>query len=174
MFKKLLPILFLFAGFQANASLIYAVDYSVGSGSITGTITTDGYLGVLQANNIIGWDILVAAGAETANVGSTSDRTEDYVYVSGGALIATASALNFDYSSVGTFGILYGTRDNTGFYLSSDWFSGAQIRFGSVIVASDYTVSGSEKFASVVPEPTVMALFALGLVGIGFARRRQS
>ena len=40
---------------SANAAIIYDVSRTIGGGSVNGTITTDGTLGLLVANNITSW-----------------------------------------------------------------------------------------------------------------------
>jgi hypothetical protein len=77
---------------------------------------------------------------------------EDFVAVT---VDASTTLVGFDASRVSF------TADSL--YLNFEGLSGGDL-FAKVNVS----------FTSAVPEPSIIALFGLGLVGIGFARRRQS
>jgi len=49
----------------ARASVVYGVDLSVGAGSVTGTITTDGTTGTLSSGNITAWNLKLSDGSNT-------------------------------------------------------------------------------------------------------------
>ncbi|MGA2957164.1 MAG: hypothetical protein ABSF48_15750 [Thermodesulfobacteriota bacterium] len=51
--------------------ITYAVNESIGAtGSVNGTITTDGTVGFLSASNIVGWDLTLNDGTDTATINS--------------------------------------------------------------------------------------------------------
>jgi hypothetical protein len=50
------------------ANSIYNVGQTVGSGTVTGSITTDGTIGVLSSNNILDWNLVVNDGTNTVNL----------------------------------------------------------------------------------------------------------
>lgn len=58
---------------SASASIIYSVDRTVGSGSVSGTITTDGSLGVLTTESVIDWSLTLTdkAGSYLLNYGNS-------------------------------------------------------------------------------------------------------
>ena len=52
----------------AQGNIVYNVNASIGAGGVVGTITTDGAVGVLQASDILAWNLTV-----TGNGGATFD-----------------------------------------------------------------------------------------------------
>ena len=101
--KRFLAVLFvglisLVAPAFAN-DITYTVDQTVGSGSVTGTITTDGTIGTLATADVIGWDLTLNDGTNTITLNSLNAAT--YVQVSGNALSATPTNLLFDFESSG-------------------------------------------------------------------------
>jgi hypothetical protein len=183
MFKKLLPLLFLFAGFQANATLIDNGDF-----------TTD-----------------VESGLDWLDWTLTSDKTEAQAltkYIGAGWRVATGAEA--DELIVNQFGLSFSSLGITGCYGSSSC-AADRVRFVDLLGSTDYragslaTVEGYGLVGAVpnylykgyefrtygdtgyfsrdtgvalvrvaaVSEPAIIALFGLGLVGIGFARRKR-
>ena len=63
---KFLTATLMVAGLFASpawSSLVYSVDRNIGSGSVTGTITTDGSLGDLPSSSIIDWSLTISDSA---------------------------------------------------------------------------------------------------------------
>ncbi len=61
---------------------VYVVDRSVGGGSVTGFIETDGTVGILLASNIVDWNLQVRNGAETVNMrGPLSGNDSQFGFV---------------------------------------------------------------------------------------------
>jgi hypothetical protein len=81
----------------AAANITYYVDLTIGVGSVTGNIVTDGNLGVLGQADIIGWNLAVtsAAGVSFLMSPGTSQPTTQ---INGVDLSATASQLVFNFS----------------------------------------------------------------------------
>jgi hypothetical protein len=187
MIKKLLPLLFLFAGLQVNAAVIITAD----------DVYNDGNLEWLNLNHTInrlpadavtefggnGNGFRMASVAEAAGlidgwfgVSMTVD------HVNGGfdaELIGEfASQFGFTNNFAGVFGIvadgggMFGARVKGKGLLFSGWDCECG-DYGAGGAASAY--AGYWMVRSVeVPEPSIMALFTFGVVGIGLARRRQS
>jgi hypothetical protein len=171
MFKKLLPLLFLFAGFQANAAIINldAVNETLssqtlmlGAGTYDVTVVGLGYGGDYDAWNAWGKE----SGCDDAGKNCSKGWINNYKI--------TALSLG---TSLFTDGIRYETpllalefAIDTSFTLSATEY----VEF--YIDDSNYTdnIGGISLDISLVPEPSVIALFGLGLIGVGFARRRQS
>jgi hypothetical protein len=187
MFKKLLPLLFLFAGFQANATLIDNGDYSTDTESgldwLDWTLTTNKTQAeALTLYSGSGWRIAsksealglmdnffgVDVGAESSNWinGNAVVDFTTKAAVFGARVGLTTGWPGYAYATivgVGLFGIDTGTvygATNPGIY-------------GPVSFSSSAMGVALVKVAA-VSEPAIIALFSLGLVGIGFARRRQS
>jgi hypothetical protein len=193
MFKKLLPLLLLFTGFQANAVIIdqtattldtdtgfewLDMSYTDGityAAALAGSNTFEGggwrnasYLEVVElASNAVGYDITSTFGFHSASFVGLSALTDflGMTYISGSHTIIVG---NVDIGG-GLDRVRFGYGSMDGFYGDNSVVTGwdgvidPHVRIGTFLVRS-----------SAVPEPSIIALFGLGLVGIGFARRRQS
>jgi hypothetical protein len=93
------PALVLFAAIVAptvfeGQDIDYTVNQTVGIGSMTGTITTDGTIGTLTTADTIGWNLTITDGTTTLLL----TPSDSFVFDSGSALSATATALIWNYS----------------------------------------------------------------------------
>jgi hypothetical protein len=143
MFKKLLPLLFLFAGFQANATLID-----------NGSTTVD------TATNLEWLDVTATLGESYNSVIGGFGG-----YIADGYSVATTSQLCVLFGALGdsiancpdaNIVLDASTMDA---WANTDW---------KVDLVGGWLVRDAS-----VPEPAIIALFTLGLVGIGFARRKR-
>jgi hypothetical protein len=56
-----------FAGSPVHAT-VYEINLSVGAGSITGVIETDGVSGELSASDVVDWNLLINNGNRSFNL----------------------------------------------------------------------------------------------------------
>jgi hypothetical protein len=170
--------LVLVGAFAGKADIVYNVDRTVGTGTITGTITTDGAIGVLAATDIVSYDLELAAAPNFLNLNGTTG-----VQVVGSDLTATAATLNFDFSGgAGFFLIQPGPED--GFHYYCDQTISGPCLDGETVAADSFedgglngTIAGDvvigTAHTSAAPEPTFMMLTGLGLAGLTFAAYRR-
>jgi hypothetical protein len=188
MFKKLLPLLFLFTGFQVNAVIIQVdvIDTTNVVLSLSGTLNgpiPPGALGILFIDTPVPISTSSSASFITgdAMIGALSIYKIYSGYNNppyGGSLQVRGPS--FDLFSVGD--ILSGVAEvsfHSDHGMTQSMFdgSGVGIYWGKSSSQSTYgTLQGyaTSYDSNAVPEPSIIALFGLGLVGIGFARRRQS
>ena len=162
----------------ANAAT-YLLNYTIGSGNVTGSITTDGVLGSLSASDISAFDLLLNDGVGTFDITNSNAA----VGISGNTLTATSTGLSFNFSGSGyalfqapnlgssmTFFCLEAGSACTGTN------SGSTVDVHSVFPGQHISQEGTVQFASVksaVPEPATWAMMLMGFGAIGFAMRRR-
>lgn len=83
----------------SNASIVYNVDRTIGSGTVIGYIETDETIGVLGAANIIDWAFTLSApnlssGPTVLIAASNSGAT---IFATGTSLVASATELSFNF-----------------------------------------------------------------------------
>jgi parallel beta-helix repeat protein len=82
------------------AQVTYTVDRTVGTGHITGTITTNGNVGVLSAADIVSWNLALDADSNGTSA-LLAGPPSDVFWVTGSALSATPTGLVWDFSTPG-------------------------------------------------------------------------
>jgi PEP-CTERM motif len=96
------------------APITYNVDQTIGAGSVTGTVETDGTIGILNANNFVDFNLLLNDGTNTFDGTSGTGGTfipkfipnasevafggQTVILILGSDLSATATQLLFNFS----------------------------------------------------------------------------
>ena len=166
----------------ANASLVYNVDRTVGTGSVSGFIETDGTLGSLETKNITDWKLTLTV---LGLAGSTSDTIEFGLQsrhmINGQATKATATQLWFDFGLKESTNYLYFEGTNPKNFWCLETMTCTSQSPTETIALSDsksqVTRSGVVVFAQVsaIPVPATVWLFGTALIGLtGFAKRRKT
>jgi len=156
-------------------NITYNVNRSIGPGSVTGYIQTDGSIGTLTSGDIVNWNLTLNDGTNTFVINGGNS----VAYTQGADLTASATLLVFNFSG----------GDNGIFLLQDGLFSGyhyycAATQLGTCYQGEtsspqEYTSaaveprSGDIVIGSAVPEPGSIALLASGLLaGAGVLRRK--
>jgi len=183
----------LFVSVAANASIIYNVDRIIGDGTVTGSIETDGTLGLLVDANITDWTLTLTAP-------NLDGGSPDVIFlgsvlgshlISGSGFTATTTQLLFDFGLAGEHFVLIGGNDTTqnfwcletadgactgnGIGEHMGWpaggFGGAQAAAQSVVYTGSIVIAEVQS----VPVPAAVWLFGSGLLSlVGMARRKKA
>jgi hypothetical protein len=174
--------------------IMYTVNQTVGLGSVTGSITTDGTIGTLSSSDVVGWNLTLNDGhgdmfdLTTANSLVTCNSCVE------GDLTASSSALMFNFSGPTeefyfyTSGpaanqLCYDSGTNCAIPAGIDLYDvagalpctyyGCNVgEVGNQVIASDGTPTPTP-----TPEPSSFLLLGTGiltLVGMGWRRNSQS
>lgn len=159
-------------------TITYQVDQTgIGfdSGSLIGTLETDGTTGTLAASNIISWNLqatCVPMSCASDNFNLTGGNSS--VSITGNGLTATATQLLFNYDSGGVFEIADG---------SDAWALGLTDSGGNVyeeilpvgLGGNALPQTGTQiigTVAAAVPEPTTFTLMLTLIGGLVLLRKR--
>ncbi len=177
---------------QAN-DIVYSIDqtsttpevggelFSPLSDTVSGTITTDGTLGVLQSSDIVSYNLQLNDNLRPADDVDLTPANSGIVEDIGGGLSASATGLSFDFSDSGAVFAIQGTT--YGFYSGFEYLcfqatTGPCVA-GETIVPYYYSVDGVAATGlsgavalNGVPEPATWAMMALGFFGLGFVGYR--
>lgn len=168
-------------GAKASAAPItYGVDQIIGSGSVVGTVTTDGTLGPLAQYHFTAWNLtLQGIGASFVLTQANSVH-----YGTDVGITATSSNIYFDFNNPNALLVFQDGQSSGSQYWCNAGSSSSACYQGKSDVPQYYTspsaqifpATGNQIIATVaaVPEPATWALICLGFVGMGFlACRRQ-
>jgi len=191
--KCLLATVFLtLCAATANAAIIYDVNRTIDAGTVTGSITTDGTIGLLSEINIKDWSLTLTAPNLNEGNPYTFDITQGDTFLRGDVVSATSTELLYDFSTSGYFMLMSNTVSVSGTTTAYFWCletsgcsGGPDLseHIGHTIIGGSvadqwvqYTDTDTVVFATVtaVPVPAAAWLFASGLLGlVGFARRKR-
>jgi hypothetical protein len=180
---------------SAQADIVYTIfqtstipevggELSPLSDTISGTITTDGTIGVLQSSNILSWDLQLIDNIRPAYSVTLTPANSGIWFDTGNGLTASATGLSFDFSDAGAVFIIQGTT--YGFSSGYQYFclqatTGPCLK-GETIVPYYYAVdgvlatglTGAVPLNPGVPEPATWAMMLLGFAGVGMAAHRRA
>ena len=164
--------------------ITYGVARTIGAGSVTGFIETDGSLGVLNASNIVDWNLVLYDGIYSFGLTGPLSGNDSQVFVMGGDVSASTTQLlfNFDGTDNGLLLFQQGLFSGNHYYCDAtqigDCLGGETVvptsvftryqnasRSGEVVIG---TVSGSS-----VPEPGACGLMLAGLALLSLRANRR-
>jgi hypothetical protein len=152
--------------------MTYIIIGDISGGTIAGTITTDGAMGVLGQSDVTGWSITATDSEHKSFSISNADSVSQIE-----GLSATDTGLIFSFSSDPAITL----RFNTAFFSESvDWqgFTGegfTHIQDNALGIGQFGPLQHGETVIAVaaVPEPSTWAMMILGFCGIGFMTFRR-
>jgi hypothetical protein len=158
----LVAMLFL-VGVSTASPITYSVNRTIAAGSLTGTIQTDGTVGVLTAANITDWNLTLNDGISTFILTGPASGNNSHVFIVGNDVSATAAALLFNFSGVDSGYFLFQVSFGSGQHYYCDATSAGVCSAGERVVPQSLpgqlaTPSGSVVIGSVaaVSVPTAV------------------
>lgn len=165
-----------------EAQITYNVNLGAGSGSVVGTITTDGTLGNVTTGNLLSWSFQLMPNPGTSFLLTSGNGAT----AASSPLFASATQLVFDFSTNG-----YLAFQNPTIGSSVNYFcltGGTQlcgghaggISVGTDVFGASFTAQTGQQVvataSTTVPEPSTVVLMASGLAiaGVMGRRRRKS
>ena len=152
------------------SATIYDVNRTIGAGSVTGFIETDGVFGVLTASDFLDWNLLLYDGTSTFDLTGPLSGNNSTVFVQGADAEEFGSLLLFNFSGIdnGMFLFQQGLFSDNHFYCdasqpNSPCFAGETVVPISVMngYQNDQDLRGIEVIgneAVAAPEPGTCAL----------------
>jgi hypothetical protein len=180
--QLLMAGLLLFAASTAHANIIYQVNRSIGAGSLTGHIETNGTLGALTTADFVDWSLTLVSPDINGGAPSTIvDGSNPFLLSSPDVLSATGTELRFDFSINAFFYALTSTGDfwclagggNVGCFEPGEVIGYSDSNGeASAVVAHQGIVAFGTAAATAVPLPASWALITIALGALAAQRRR--
>ena len=163
----------------AHASdITYNFNESIGSVTATGTLETDGTIGVISTSNIVAYDLTLSNGTDSFTIDSSVLGAE---FVGGNNLTATATALFFNFNSTDA-GLFIADGNNYVCDVSGSHTtcSGSSASIEIYFDGHQYdsgVLSGVQQIGTVptsaTPEPSSLALLGTGVLALAGGIRRR-
>jgi hypothetical protein len=155
--------------------IIYSVDRTIGAGSVTGFIETDGAMGVLSAADFVDWNLLLFDGTSTFDLVGPLSGNNSAAFVQGADTEAFGTYLLFNFSGIdnGIFLFQEGLFSDNHYYCDASQpglcFPGETVVPVSVTVGyqnqdeQGVMVIGNESGTTPEPGTCILALTGVGL-----------
>jgi hypothetical protein len=179
--QALVPLVLASAVLSYGSAITYNVNLTIGAGSVTGDIVTDGTIGVINTANLIDWNLLLNDGTNTFDLLGPLSGSNSGVSDSGGLLTATATRLLFNFS--GASGAVFfqapapGSGKDDVCFWSAPGFCATVPSSGEKVLTSNQAntqfqgETGTNVIGtSTVPEPSTLALVIAGVVLVKFRK----
>ena len=179
---KLATLLSLLVPLSLNAmSITYDINRTVGSGSVVGTITTDGTLGTIGEASIVGFSLLLNDGIDSATISSATGAIVNTTGTS--ELSASSTELIYDFSAptkgLWGFASILGPNEQMAWTFLHEGGLGGLEKVEHVAIPIVHTASTTLSVASTIgtaqvaalPEPGSALMLLIGFTVIAFIRR---
>jgi hypothetical protein len=174
--------MFLGVGVCGAATIIYNVNQTIGAGSLTGTIQTDGATGALGQIDVTGWNLQLNGVSASLNL----TNGNSHVFLQGSDVTATATNLFFNFSGGDQGYLLFQVNFGSGAQYTCEATANTGVCAQGASVVPQTISNASAQFAAEtgnqiigtaavagVPEPSTWAMMLLGFAGLGFAFRQS-
>ncbi len=132
------------AGMVPASATTYFMDQIIGTGSVVGTIDTDGTTGILNPLNLTAWNLqLYGAGGVSYTITNLDPRAK--VWGAGSGVTADAANIYFNFSAGSDFLVFQDWQFSGSHYLCEANFGGPCLPGASDV--PDYYTSASAQFA---------------------------
>ena len=136
-----LSAILLLVGVVAASPITYSVNRTIAAGSVTGTIQTDGTIGVLTAANVIDWNLTLNDGTNTFVLTGPASGNNSHVFITGSDVTATAANLSFNFSGVDSGYFLFQVSFGSGLHYYCDAASAGVCSAGERVVPQTLATS---------------------------------
>jgi hypothetical protein len=189
------------ASMSAHASnIVYTVNTTITSANptgnplqsntVSGSITTDGTIGVLAPADILSWNLNLIDNLNAADDIDLTPSNSALVEDTGSALSATATGLSFNFSGSGEFliqGTQFGAFSGYQYFCFSTGgaclagetiaplyiFTDGAVLTGAAAPVGTQPLNPTPSPTGVVPEPSTYGLVLTGLLGLGGTLKRK-